>query len=107
MPKIAIMSDIHGNAEAFQVVLDKCAELGIEYFASLGDVVGYNADPQPCLNAMQQLPLVGRVRGNHDVYAGNVEKEVAGFNVNARRAIEWPAEQLSEEERQWLVSAPS
>ena len=107
MPKIAIMSDIHGNAEAFQVVLDKCAELGIELFASLGDIVGYNADPQPCLNAMQQLPLVGRVRGNHDVYAGNVEKAVVGFNANARKAIEWTAEQLTEDEKKWLIEAPS
>jgi diadenosine tetraphosphatase ApaH/serine/threonine PP2A family protein phosphatase len=56
---------------------------------------------------MQQLPLVGRVRGNHDVYAGNVEKAVVGFNANARKAIEWTAEQLADDEKKWLIEAPS
>lgn len=106
MPKIAIMSDIHGNAEAFQAVLDKCGELGIENFVSLGDIVGYNADPKPCLDAMKQIPLLGKVRGNHDVYAANIDRAVSGFNVNARKAIEWTAEQLTDEDKKWLMEAP-
>lgn len=107
MPKIAVVSDIHGNGDALEVVLKKCAELGIENFVSLGDVVGYNAEPELCLNTMRELPLLGRVRGNHDVYAGNVEKGIDGFNPNALKAIEWTAAQLNEDEKKWLLDTPA
>ena len=86
MAKIAIMSDIHSNTEALCVVLQKCQELGIEQFALLGDIVGYNADPVQCIEIVRSLNIIGRVRGNHDEYAGNVEAGIEGFNENARRA---------------------
>ena len=71
MSKIAILSDIHGNADALQRVLDLCGSLGIDKYASLGDVVGYNAEPQLCVRMVRELNPVARVRGNHDDYTVN------------------------------------
>jgi predicted phosphodiesterase len=102
MAKYAVLSDIHSNLEALTVVLEKCRELGITNYLSLGDVVGYNANPNECLALVRSLNIIARVRGNHDDYAvrGNIEE--SGFNGNAKKAILWTREQISEDDRAWL-----
>ena len=106
MTKIAIMSDIHSNTEALNVVLAKCLELGIKEYAILGDIVGYNAEPAECIASVRSLNVIGRVRGNHDEYAGNVENGIEGFNENAQRAVLWTAEHLSDDDKKYLMAAP-
>lgn len=98
----AILSDIHSNLEALNTVLAKCRELGITEYICLGDVVGYNADPTACIDLVRSLNVVARVRGNHDDYAvrGNIAE--SGFNANAKHAVAWTREQISEENRVWL-----
>ena len=64
--KYAILSDIHGNLEAFTTVLQKCKELEVDQYICLGDIVGYNANPKECLDIIRTLPLAGVVKGNHD-----------------------------------------
>ena len=105
MAKYAILSDIHSNLEALNVVLEKCRELGITEYMSLGDVVGYNANPNECIALVKALNIVARVRGNHDDYAvrGNISE--SGFNPNAKKAVAWTREQISEEDRMWLDQA--
>ncbi|MBQ9501081.1 MAG: metallophosphoesterase family protein [Lentisphaeria bacterium] len=102
MPRYAVLSDIHGNLEALQEVLTKCRELEIDSYISLGDVVGYNANPKECLEIVRKLPLTASVKGNHDEYASSGGSEILGFNQNARIAIQWTASQLSQDERSWL-----
>lgn len=106
MPKYAVLSDIHGNLEAFEAVLKVCADAGADKFILLGDIVGYNADPARCIELARNLNPVAAVRGNHDDYAiiGNTEN--SGFNINARIAIQWTHDQLSQEDRDWLNSLP-
>lgn len=106
MPRYAILSDIHGNLEALQEVLAKCRQLEIDQYISLGDVVGYNANPAECLDIVRKLPLAASVKGNHDEYASSDAQEISGFNLNAKIAIQWTAGQLSNEARQWLGAQP-
>ena len=106
MAKYAILSDIHSNLEALTVVLDKCRELGIQEYISLGDVVGYNANPSECLELVRSLKLIARVKGNHDDYASSGNLDESGFNPNAKKAVLWTREHLTDEEREWLKSAP-
>ena len=42
---IALMSDIHGNREAFDACLNHARRQGAERYIILGDLVGYGADP--------------------------------------------------------------
>ena len=102
MAKYAVLSDIHSNLEALNAVLEKCRELGITNYLSLGDVVGYNANPNECLALVRSLNIIARVRGNHDDYAVRGDIEESGFNGNAKKAIMWTREQISEDDRQWL-----
>lgn len=103
MPRYAILSDIHGNLEALQEVLSLCRQLEIDQYISLGDIVGYNANPCECLDIVRRLPLAASVKGNHDEYASTGDQEISGFNTNARIAIQWTASQLSSEQRNWLA----
>ncbi len=106
MSKIAILSDIHGNADALKSVLALCHELEVDSYASLGDIVGYNAEPLQCLRMVRALKPIAMVRGNHDDYTASSDEDMEGFNTNAKRAILWTRSQLSEEERRWVGEPP-
>ena len=83
----AIISDIHANLEALTAVLAAIDEYHVDSVYCLGDIVGYGADPDACVElTLSRAALV--VRGNHD-------KAVAGlmnlewFNHIARAAAVW------------------
>ncbi len=104
--KYAIISDIHANIEALDVVLAKCEEAGVEKYICLGDLVGYNANPSECFEKVGSLELVGIVKGNHDEYVSNNDEEMLGFNPHARAAVLWTKAQLSEPQRNKLAELP-
>ncbi|MCQ2378907.1 MAG: metallophosphatase family protein [Victivallaceae bacterium] len=102
MAKIAILSDIHANADALDAVLERCSGLGIREYISLGDIVGYNAEPVRCIEMLKNLRFRAMVVGNHDDFATDGNIELSGFNRIAQAAIAWTREQLGEEERAFL-----
>lgn len=106
MPKYAVLSDIHGNLEAFEAVLEFCRGSKIDKYILLGDVVGYNADPVRCMEIVRSLNLAGAVRGNHDDYAIIGNPEESGFNPHASIAIQWTHDQLDDNDRAWLDALP-
>lgn len=106
MPKYAILSDIHANGDALKVVLEKCRELAVDKYVSLGDIVGYNAEPDLCMKLTRELNFCAMVRGNHDDYVSSGNTEMSGFNPNAKKAINWTREQLDASERAYLAAIP-
>ena len=68
MALYGVLGDIHGNLEALQAVLEAFDARGVDRILCVGDVVGYNADPDECaelLRARQALAIAG----NHDLIA--------------------------------------
>jgi predicted phosphodiesterase len=98
--KYAIIADIHGNLEAFQVVLEDIQEQGCTHYACLGDVVGYNANPKECLDKVRSMNIPC-VKGNHDEYC-STDDTMEGFNPAAAQAVAWTRKQLTEDDREWL-----
>ncbi len=98
--KFAIIADIHGNLDAFQVVLDDAKKQQVTHYACLGDVVGYNANPKECLDIVRAMNMPC-VKGNHDEYCSS-EEHLEGFNPAAAEAVNWTRTQLTDEDRQWL-----
>jgi predicted phosphodiesterase len=98
--KFAIIADIHGNLDAFQVVLDDAKKQQVSHYACLGDVVGYNANPKECLDIVRAMNMPC-VKGNHDEYCSS-EEHLEGFNPAAAEAVNWTRTQLSDDDRQWL-----
>ena len=53
--KLALVSDIHANIQAFDACLAHAREQGSTQIALLGDLVGYGADPVAVVERAQQL----------------------------------------------------
>ena len=52
--KIAVFSDIHGNLDALQNVIDEAQKQNIHNFICLGDYVGYYYEPEKCLDLLSK-----------------------------------------------------
>lgn len=100
--RIAIFSDIHGNLEALQSVLKYIEEAGITNYICGGDMVGYGANPNECVDIVAALdcPVV---MGNHD-HAALGLTDITYFNPTARSALLWTREILTEERSRFLKS---
>ena len=67
--RIALLSDIHGNAVALDAVLDDiAAQGGVDEYWVLGDLVAVGPQPIQVLNRLRALPNVRFTRGNTDRY---------------------------------------
>lgn len=104
MPRIAIVSDIHGNQEALEAVLKSIERDQVEYLVHLGDLVGYNANPRECLQLLQRRHAIG-ILGNHDLAI--LEPSTAqSFNVLAYQALEYSHGQLVSHDIRFLQGLP-
>jgi predicted phosphodiesterase len=90
----ALMSDIHGNREAFEACLQDAEVRDISRYIFLGDYVGYGADPEWVVNKVMSLVDDGAIAvvGNHD---RAISDPSISMNRNAELAIEWTRTQLS------------
>jgi diadenosine tetraphosphatase ApaH/serine/threonine PP2A family protein phosphatase len=102
--RYAILGDLHGNLEALEAALKRLRTLGIDRYLQVGDVVGYGADPGPCIQAMRDLDATV-VAGNHD-WAVVGKLDVGFFNAYARIAVEWTRSVLSTDDLRWLERLP-
>ncbi len=62
----AIISDIHSNIEALDVVIKHILSQGIKEIYCLGDIIGYGANPKECCDAVKKYCSAGTIFGNHD-----------------------------------------
>jgi len=102
--RLAIISDIHANLEAFEAVLNHIASQSVDRILCLGDIVGYNADPEACI-ALCQENHIFCLSGNHDVAARD-QIPLDNFSETAALAIRWTRQHLSEENRHFLRQLP-
>jgi len=102
--RYAILSDIHGNLEAFQAVLKDTAAQGVQKIIFLGDIVGYGGNPRECIDLLQEK-TEAIVAGNHDWGVAG-KTNTTHFNSIARTAISWTVSQLSSEHKEFLAHLP-
>ncbi|WP_372370928.1 metallophosphoesterase [Candidatus Uabimicrobium sp. HlEnr_7] len=100
--RYGIYSDIHGNYEALEAVLEVFLHEGVDKYICGGDVVGYGANPKECLEKVLELDSM-LVAGNHD-YAIAGKLKIDYFNQHARQAVMWTREQLSKKYKNFLAS---
>jgi predicted phosphodiesterase len=100
--RVAVLSDIHGNLPALEALLAAIAPY--EALWQLGDIVGYGPQPDEVVARLRAESASG-VRGNHDAAAIG-EIDTSWFNDDARTAVQWTADRISEETRGWLKELP-
>ena len=93
--KVAIISDIHGNRQAFEAVLEAVAASDAAELWCLGDLVGYGADPDACVELARKHAAVC-LAGNHDL-AITGELALDEFSRGASLAAQWTREVMAPE----------
>ncbi len=94
----AIISDIHANVDALQVVLADIEQRGIRKIVCLGDIIGYGPNPLECLDLVRQR-CQWALMGNHDFA---VLYEPTSFNLSAEQACFWTRRQFEDEPNEQL-----
>ncbi|MBB2485794.1 metallophosphoesterase [Mitsuaria sp. WAJ17] len=104
--KLALISDLHANREAFSAVLDHARINGAGEFALLGDLVGYGGDPAWVVDQVRELVSQGAiaVMGNHD--SAIVTGPLSTMREDARDAILWTRAQLDDSQLDFLARLP-
>ena len=98
--RVAIVSDIHGNRQAFEAVLDAIEASECEEMWCLGDLVGYGADPDACVELARRHAAVC-LAGNHDMgVRGDLPLEQ--FSRGAALAARWTQETIDPDTREYL-----
>ncbi|MEM6454667.1 MAG: metallophosphoesterase family protein [Acidobacteriota bacterium] len=90
-----ILSDMHGNWDAFAAVLREVRGQDFDVTLVLGDLVGYGAGPNQVVEAVKNFEgEVHVVRGNHDKVVAKLE-DGSNFNQPALAAARWTTERLT------------
>jgi diadenosine tetraphosphatase ApaH/serine/threonine PP2A family protein phosphatase len=98
--RIALLSDVHGNLPAFEAVLGDVEDQSVEEVWCLGDLVGYGAEPDGCVQlARDRCDL--SLAGNHDLVVTG-EIPISDFSASAAAAARWTQETISDETMEYL-----
>lgn len=97
----AVISDIHGNLESLEAVLADIDRQKFDKLYCCGDIVGYGASPNECIDLVLKERKIPTIAGNHD-HAAIKLIDITFFNEIAKRAIVWTQNQLTEQNRKLL-----
>ncbi len=102
MMKVAVISDIHSNRHAFEATLEAIAASDAAELWCLGDLVGYGAEPDACVELARRHAAVC-LAGNHDL-AVTGEIALDEFSRGASLAAQWTREVIQPENMAFLES---
>ena len=98
--QVAVVSDIHSNLAALEMVLAAIDQEGPDEIWCLGDVVGYGPKPNECCALIRARADIC-LGGNHDLAVrGTID--LGEFSGDAAVAARWTAGVLSDESRAFL-----
>ena len=98
--RVAIVSDIHGNRHAFEAALDAIEASESQEMWCLGDLVGYGAEPDACVELARRYAAIC-LAGNHDLgVRGALPLEE--FSRGAALAARWTQGVITPETREYL-----
>lgn len=102
--RLAIISDIHGNLEAFQAVLADIDATGVDSMISLGDNIGYGPEPEEVVKLLRKLGIPS-IMGNHELALAQ-PRYLDLFNPMSRENLLQTQKLLFPETREYLTGLP-
>jgi predicted phosphodiesterase len=114
--RIAVLSDIHGNAPALAAVRDAVRAAKVDAVLVCGDLVMNGPDPAGCIDAVRELEAEGAfvVQGNTDIAVADFDYSAAfpwliesGIPASFRAAAEWAHDELGDDRLDWLRRLPA
>jgi len=100
--RYAIISDIHSNLESLRTFFKITKNLRINKLICLGDLVGYNPNPNECVKFISSIINLEIIRGNHD--RAVVYSDYLDFSDYAKEAVKWTIKTLAVESMNYLKS---
>jgi predicted phosphodiesterase len=102
--RYGVIADIHANLHALQAVLPALRREGVDRYLCPGDLVGYGAFPNECVELVAGLEAVC-VAGNHDlIVLGRLSD--ARCIALARESLRWTRDELAADARAYLAALP-
>lgn len=115
MTRLAVLSDVHGNAVALEATLKAIRKEKPDAILVAGDFVLNGPEPGGSVDALRALDAEGAL-----IVSGNTDIAVADFDFGAafpqypdgvpdgiRIAAEWAHDELSDEQLDWLRRLPA
>mgnify|MGYP000385496381 FL=1 len=100
--KIAVISDIHSNADALKVVLSSLSENSVDLTVFLGDLWTYGCQPNEIIDMILTYQSKCRcvfIKGNHDQFYFDIQTGLNFKNYNmpgfVEESIDWTAQRVS------------
>ena len=106
-PKLAVISDVHGNLHALEAVLADAKARGAEGILNLGDMVGYGAFSEEVVTRLRSDHALGVV-GNFDLKVLERSRDPSKAKPRSvkKAVVDIAASDLSEESRDFIASLP-
>ena len=106
MVKYAIISDIHGNLEALNAVVEDMKKQEVDRVICLGDIISKGAHSHECVQIIKDI-CDAVVKGNNDVHYTKSLDEIAGGCENFDYDyFYWNQKQLSSDDINFLRKLP-
>lgn len=102
--KIGIISDLHANLPALQVILKHFEQEQCDVIYCLGDNIAIGPYPFECLILLLSLPNIKFVRGNHEEYF--IEGIPPQMNEGEKIHQQWVGHQLNKSLKERLTQFP-
>ncbi|OOM82065.1 Bis(5'-nucleosyl)-tetraphosphatase, symmetrical [Clostridium puniceum] len=104
--KIAVISDIHGNIDAFSTLLENVVKENVDTIICLGDLVGYGPYPNQVISMIRSRHILC-IKGNYDSsVVDNEYSYIRETNLNSF-SLPWTVNELTENNRIFLQNLPS
>lgn len=100
--RYAIISDIHSNLEALDVIRFQIENIEPDLVICLGDIVGYGASPNECAEMVMEIADIA-LAGNHD-WGVLGKTDLSYFNRYAREAALWTMGRITASTKGYLES---
>jgi predicted phosphodiesterase len=105
MALFGVLGDIHGNREALEAALAALDARGIDLVLCVGDLVGYNADPDACVELLRARRAIS-IAGNHDLI-GTGRLGFERCSNKAMHSLKRTRRRLSPEVAEYLRALPA
>jgi predicted phosphodiesterase len=102
--RYGVIGDIHGNSEALAVALAELDRHAIQRILCVGDIVGYNADPDECAAELRRRKTVA-IAGNHDLI-GTGRLDFARCSNKAMHSLKRTRRVIARDTAAWLAQLP-
>lgn len=98
MTNIAVISDIHGNANSLNICLESISDRNVDILICLGDILTYGTQPNEVIDRLDNYQRNGKlimIKGNHEeFYFSSDISESYKIPSFVKESIDWTKENL-------------